>query len=131
MTVLDSSAVIDFLLGLEAAPAVEEILTTEGEAAAPDLLVFEVLAVIRRDALRDVIGAERATAAITDLADLSVALFATLPLSPRAWELRANLSAADALFVALAEALAEPLATKDRGLGRAAVEHADVEVIVL
>lgn len=131
MTVLDSSAAIDYLLGLEAAQAVESILTSEGEAAAPELLVFEVLAVLRRDCRRKTIGIERAGAAVADLLRLQVALFPTLPLSSRAWELRDNLSAGDALFVALAEALSEPLLTKDRHLARAASEVADVDVIAL
>jgi predicted nucleic acid-binding protein len=41
------------------------------------------------------------------------------------------MTAGDALFVALAEALGEPLATKDGGLATAAARHADVEVLVL
>ena len=55
----------------------------------------------------------------------------TLALRDRAWELRENMTAADALFVALAERLDEPLATKDRGLARAAREHAQVDAIEL
>jgi predicted nucleic acid-binding protein len=40
-------------------------------------------------------------------------------LWPRAWELRANLSAYDALSVALAEQLDAPLLTADSRLARA------------
>lgn len=47
MTVLDTSVVIDFLLADGVAAGVEELLAGEGAAAAPDLLVFEVLAVMR------------------------------------------------------------------------------------
>jgi len=66
-----------------------------------------------------------------DLGDLPVELFGTLALRRRAWELRENLTAADALLVALAEYLGEPLATKDRGLASAARDHARIETLEL
>lgn len=131
MTVLDTSAVIDFLVGEEASGEVGAMLAREGTTAAPDLLVFEVLAVLRRHVRRGIITAERAAAAIEDLGDFAVELFPTLPLRERAWSLRENLTAADALFVALAERLGEPLATKDHGLAVAAQRHTRVETIEL
>lgn len=131
MTVLDTSAVVDFLLWERAAEEVEAIVAREGEAAAPDLLVFEVLAVFRRYVRRGSLPAERARAAVEDLGDLSVQMYPTLPLRERAWELWDNLTAADALFVALAERLGEPLATKDRGLAASARRHAGIRVIEL
>jgi predicted nucleic acid-binding protein len=131
VTVLDTSVVIDFLLGDGVATDVEGLLVREGAAAAPDLLVFEVLAVLRRDVSRHVLEPVRAQGAIDDLGDLPVELFGSLPLRGRAWELRENLTAADALFVALAEHLAEPLATKDRGLASAARDHGRIETLVL
>jgi predicted nucleic acid-binding protein len=131
VTVVDSSAVVDFLLGEEAAGEVEALLARGRTLAAPDLLVFEVLAVLRRQTQRGLIDGDRATAAIEDLGDFAVELFPTLPLRERAWELRENLTAADALFVALAERLGEPLATKDRGLAEAARKHAGIEAVEL
>jgi predicted nucleic acid-binding protein len=131
VTVLDTSVVIDYLVGDGVAPDVAELLAEGAPAAAPDLLVFEVLAVFRRDVARGEMSPARAGAALDDLGDLAVDLFPTLPLRDRAFELRANLTAADGLFVALAELLDEPLATKDRGLARAAREHAHVEVVLL
>ncbi len=131
MTVLDTSVVIDFLLADGVAADVEEMLAREGTAAAPDLLVFEVLAVLRRDVSRQVLHPERARGAIEDLGDLPVELFGTLPLRRRAWELRQNMTAADALFVALAEDLGETLVTKDRGLASAARVHARIETLEL
>ena len=129
MTVVDTSLVVDFLLGTDTADRVEAILEREGTVAAPDLLVFEVLAVLRRLAARGDVAPERARGAIDDLADFPVDIIPSLPLRHRAWELRQNLTAGDALFVALAEALDEPLATKDRALATAAREHAGVEAI--
>jgi predicted nucleic acid-binding protein len=131
VTVLDSSGVIDFLLGDGVAAEVEALLSREGTVAAPDLLVFEVLAVLRRDVQRGTITGERAGAAIDDLGDLAIDYFPTLSLRDRAWELRENLTAADALFVALAERLNETLATKDRALAAAAGRYARVRALEL
>lgn len=131
MTVLDTSAVIDFLLGSGIAPDVERLMTDEGELAAPDLIVFEVLAVLRRAALSKELPVRRATAALDDFGDLPLELFPSLPLRRRAWELRRNLTAADALFVALAERLDEPLATKDTALARAASAHTTIMTVLL
>jgi len=131
VTVLDTSLVVDFLLADGVAAEVEELLVREGPAAAPDLLVFEVLAVLRRDVRRQVLEPVRAQGAIDDLGDLPVDLFSTLPLRQRAWEMRENLTAADALFVTLAEHLGEPLATKDGGLVAAARAHARIETLEL
>jgi predicted nucleic acid-binding protein len=93
--------------------------------------VFELLAVLRRDAARGELSDSRARGAVEDLGDLAVDLFPTLALRHRAFELRLNLTVADALFVALAELLGEPLATKDRGLANAAREHTGVDVVLL
>lgn len=131
MTVLDTSAVVDYLLGTGSAAHVAGLLDEEQPAAAPDLLVFETLAALRRDVSRGVLSDARALGALDDLGDLSVDLFPTLPLRGRAFELRTNLTAADGLFVALAEALGEPLATKDRGLADAARKHANIEVLLI
>lgn len=131
MTVLDTSAVVDYLLGTGSSTRVAALMDEEQPAAAPDLLVLETLAVLRRDVSRGVLSEGRALGALEDLGDLSVDLFPTLPLRGRAFELRANLTAADGLFVALAEALGEPLATKDRGLADAARNHAGVEVFLI
>jgi len=130
VTVIDTSAVVDFLLGSGVARSVEALMEEEGELAAPDLLVFEVLAVLRREAMRGEVTEERAAGAIADLGDLPIELFPSLPLRDRAWALRSNLTAADALFVALAERLGEQLATKDGALSEAA-KHATLDVLQL
>jgi predicted nucleic acid-binding protein len=131
VTVLDTSGVVDFLLGVGAATQVQALMEQEVELAAPDLLVFEVLAVLRREVSRGGITDARAAAAISDLGDIQLMLFPTLALRERAWALRSNLTAADALFVALADHLHEPLATKDAPLARSARVHAGIEVIEL
>jgi predicted nucleic acid-binding protein len=131
VTVIDTSAVVDFLLGVGVAAQVQALMTAESELAAPDLLVFEVLAVLRREANRGSITASRAAGAIADLGDLPIELFPSLPLRHRVWALRENFTAADALFIALAEQLDEPLATKDGPLAAEVGKHAGIEALQL
>ena len=131
MTVVDTSGVIDLLLGSGAAIGVQALLERERVIQAPDLLVFEVLAVLRRETARGQITPPRAAAAVTTLGDVSLALFPTLWLRGQAWALRENFRMADALFIALAEQLEEPFATKDKPLAKAAAEYSRAEVVVL
>ena len=131
MTVLDTSAVVDYLLGAGVAQQVQDLMSAEGELAAPDVLVFEVLAVLRRESHRGAIAEDRALGAVEDLGEISVELFSSLPLRDRVWGLRRNLTAADALFVALAENLDEPFATRDRALAREVSQHTAVTVLEL
>jgi predicted nucleic acid-binding protein len=131
VTVVDTSAIVDLVLGIGVAAQVSDLIEAEGELAAPDVIVFETLAVLRRETLRGALLERRAAAAVDDLGDVPLALFGSLTVRARAWELRSNLTAADALFVSLAEALGEPLATKDRALATAAAAHTAVEVLTL
>ena len=68
---------------------------------------------------------------MNDLGDIAVDLFPSIGLRQRAWTLRDNFTAADALFVALAESLDEPLVTKDGPLAAATSKHKDVRVRLL
>ncbi|MDO8212762.1 type II toxin-antitoxin system VapC family toxin [Conexibacter sp. CPCC 206217] len=131
MTVLDSSAVIDFLLGASAAREVGQLLADGESFCAPDVIVFEVLAALRRHVQRGGLSADRARGAVEDLGDLQLELFPSLVLRARAWELRENLAIADGLFAALAEQLREPLVTKDRGLAAIARDQLAVAVVEL
>ena len=74
------------------------------------------------------IGADRAADARLDLADLPLRRYPHVPLLERAWELRDNVSAYDAMYVALAELLDAPLVTCDASLARAAGVRAQIEV---
>lgn len=131
MTVIDTTGVVDFLLDWRSAGEVERLLEEEKELRAPDIVVFEVLSTLRRQAQRGVLPRARAQTALLDLEDVPVRLYPSLPLRFRAWELRENITAADALFVALAEELQEPLATKDGVLARACSSSPSVEVEVI
>ncbi len=74
MTVLDTSAAVVYLLGDGVCGDVQRLLSETGPAAAPDLLVFEVLAVLSRDVARGEISVRRARGAVDDVGDLAVDL---------------------------------------------------------
>lgn len=130
MSVIDTSAMVDYLLGGEAEPHITATLTTEGIASAPDILIFETLAVLRRAVHRGHLDPIRAEMAVHDLGDTAVELIPSGSLRTRAWELRDNFTVGDALFLALAARLGEPLITLDARLATAARRHTGIDVVV-
>jgi len=119
MLVVDASVVVAGLVdGGETGAWAETVLTAD-VLAAPHIMPVEVANILRRLALAGEISSDLATLAHADLLDLGVRLFPYAPLATRAWELRSNLTAYDACYVALAESLGAELATLDRRLGRA------------
>lgn len=127
MIVVDASAVLDALLRTPAEKAVEKwLFDPEQTLHAPHSL--DVAQVIRRYAANGEIDHDRGRAALADLADLSFYRYPHDFLVPRVWELRNNLTAYDAVYVVLAEALDAPLLTRDRCLAEAAGHHARIEL---
>ncbi|MDA8436757.1 MAG: type II toxin-antitoxin system VapC family toxin [Actinomycetales bacterium] len=100
-----------------------------GVLAAPELVDVEVASVLRRQNLAGAIDARRADLALADLAALPLQRAPHLPLLPRCWELRENLTVYDAAYVALAEALEATLITGDRRLARANGPRCDIDVL--
>ncbi len=128
MLVIDASAVLELLLRTPAAQAVEVRLLEPGQTLhAPHLLDVEVAQVVRRYAAGGEIDAERGRLALADLAALPLRRYPHDILLPRIWSLRHDLTAYDATYVALAEALDAPLLTRDRRLAAAAGHLARVE----
>jgi len=128
--VVDASALLEALLRTSAAQDVEDRLFAPGQTLhAPHLLDVEVAQVIRRYAATGEINAERGRLALADLTDLPVRRYAHDFLLPRIWDLRNTLTAYDAAYVALAEALDAKLLTRDRRLAAAAGHHAHIELI--
>ncbi len=84
--------------------------------AAPELIDLEVLSVLRRSERVGALNTRRAALAVRDLRDLPLDRAPHLPLVRRCWELRGNVTAYDAAYVALAETLGVPLLTADRRL---------------
>jgi predicted nucleic acid-binding protein len=120
MIVIDASALLEVLLRTPAAGEVEKWLFDPGQTLhAPHLLDVEVAQVIRRYAANGEIDSDRGRAAVADLADFPLHRYPHDVLLPRIWELRNNLTAYDAVYVALAEALDAPLLTRDRRLAAA------------
>jgi predicted nucleic acid-binding protein len=128
--VVDASALLEALLRTPAAEAVKARLFAARETLhAPHLLDVEVAHVVRRYAAMGDIDPERGRAALADLADFPLRRYPHDLLLPRVWELRNNLTAYDAVYVALAEALDAPLVTRDQRLAAAAGDHVRVELI--
>ncbi len=129
MIVVDASALLEVLLRTSAAKVVEDWLFAPRQTLhAPHLLDVEIAQVIRRYAARGEIDGERGRAALVDLADLPVRRYPHDFLLPRIWDLRNNLTAYDAAYVALAEALDAPLLTRDQRLAGTAGHHARIEL---
>ncbi len=130
MIVLDASAALEALLRTPAAARVEERVFAEGETLhAPHLLDLEVAQVLRRYASSRQVAADRCRAALDDLADFPLTRYPHDLLLPRIWELRANLTAYDAAYVALAEILDAPLLTRDERLASAPGHRARIELV--
>ncbi len=96
-----------------------QLLAVEQQVSLPDLADVETVAVLRRRWLAQSIDDRRFADAIDDLAALPFRRYPTLGLMRRAYELRANVTAYDAAYVALAEALGCDLLTADQRLARA------------
>jgi predicted nucleic acid-binding protein len=120
MIVLDASALVELLLGTSAGRAVAaRIADPEVSLHAPNLADIEVAQTLRRYVREGEIDVASARAALGDLRALDVERHAHEPLLDRVWALRENLTAYDAVYVALAEVLDAKLLTCDGRLARA------------
>ena len=130
MIVLDASAAVVVLLNLGAgARHIRERMEREVDGLhVPHLFEIEVLNALRHHALRRGISERRSLELLEDLATMSISRYAHTAMLPRIWELRDNVSAYDAAYIALAETLEAPLITRDARLARAPGIRATVEV---
>jgi predicted nucleic acid-binding protein len=130
MMVVDASAVVKMLLSGPTEHAIRELLLADGEAlCAPHLVDLEVVQTIRRYYLRREISGERALEALEDLLDLPLVRYGHTEFLPRIWELRHNVTAYDAAYLALAEELAATLVTCDQALAASSGHTARVELV--
>lgn len=130
MIVVDASAILDILLQASVAPLLRERLLVAGETLhAPCLLDVEVAHALRRHNLAGQLAPDRGVRALKTLADFPITRYPHEPLLSRIWQLRHNLTAYDAAYVSLAEALEAPLLTRDRAIASAAGHRAKIELV--
>ena len=130
MIVADASAVIEILLKTPRAEKCRDLLFRRGEIiCAPYLIDIEVVQVLLRYAAMSDISPERGMEAIEDFRAFPITRYPHEPFLSRMWELRHNLTAYDAAYISLAEAMGAHLVTCDSRLARAHGHEAKVEVI--
>jgi predicted nucleic acid-binding protein len=128
--VVDASALLEVLLRTRDAALVEQRLFAAGETLhAPYLIDVETAQVLGRYAAGGEIDGARGRSALDDLTDFPMRRYPHDFLLPRVWDLRHNLTAYDAVYVALAEALDATLSTRDRRLGAASGHRARIELV--
>ncbi len=130
MIVIDASALIEVLLVTEVGARVRARLFREEEKLhAPHLLDLEIVHVLRRGCLIGELQPSRAAEALADMNGLRIVRHPHEPYVPRIWQLRHSLTAYDAAYVALAEALAAPLVTRDGRMASAHGHRAKIELV--
>lgn len=130
MIVADASVLLEILLRTGAGEAAQRRLFQRRESLhAPELVDLEIAQVLRRYVLRRELTPFRATAALNLFRKFPLERYGHAPLLPRIWELRENLTAYDAAYVALAEALRAPLVTCDTRLAASPGIRTQIEVV--
>lgn len=131
MVVADSSVVVALIHNY--GPTTERLWDRLGEAAdlhAPQILDLEVANALRKGVRRSELRDGEASAALVVFGDLAIERYPHEPLLERVWELRDDLTAYDASYVALAETLEVPLFTADGAFVGAPGARCDVELFV-
>ncbi len=127
MIVVDASAVLDVISGDPF--SVSLLQRVAGQPwHAPHLIDLEVLHALRRLAMHHPSKAELAETTRAEFLALTITRYSHVGLRDRIWELRSVMTAYDAAYIALAEALDAPLVTTDARLGRAPGSRCVVEV---
>ena len=123
--VVDASVLVALLSDAGEAGLWAESLLESNHWVAPHLAVVEAANVLRRLELSGRLDKLEAVSALLDLNDLPLELLPFAPFADRVWQLRANITSYDALYVAIAEALDQPLATLDRKLSTASAPRCE------
>lgn len=100
-----------------------------GDLTAPDLIDVETVSVLRKRWLRGTVTEERLNTAVSHLLQMDFERIPTRRLVRRAVELRANVSAYDGCYVALAEFLECELLTADGRLAAAPGPRCTIRVL--
>ncbi|MBA3865582.1 MAG: type II toxin-antitoxin system VapC family toxin [Solirubrobacterales bacterium] len=129
MIVVDASVLANALADDGADGDLARERLREEQLVAPELVDLEVVSTLRRAARAGRLKKARSEQALGDLAVLPLRRVPHLPLLSRVWELRDNLTAFDAAYIALAEALDVLLLTADGPLAGATGVRCQVEVL--
>lgn len=126
MLVVDTSAIVAVLVAAPPSPALRQRLSGR-RLHAPHLIDVEFLHALRRLSAGGKLAPAQAELIRSDFAGLTIVRYPHRLLLDRMWELRGNLTAYDAAFVALSEALDLPLVTTDARLAAAPGHRAVIE----
>ncbi len=130
MIVVDASSLLELLLQSSLADKLADRLLRPRESLhAPHLVDVEMLQVLRRLSLSSLLSDGRARQVLADLESLAIERHSHVDLLSRIWQLRASVTAYDAAYVALAEALDAPLITCDAKLAHAHGHGAIIELV--
>ncbi|MBO1756758.1 type II toxin-antitoxin system VapC family toxin [Allobranchiibius sp. CTAmp26] len=128
MVVVDAATVVDALTAVAGTDDLRAHLATE-DLHAPHLIDVELVSALRGLRLGGHLSASRAIDLLTDFDDLPIQRWKPTPgMRRRVFQLRDNLSAYDAAYVVLAEALECPLLTRNAGLQRSSGHDVQIEV---
>lgn len=127
---LDTFGAIEFLLNTSRGKRVGARLADDAEVVhAPHLIDIEIAHVLRRYVLDGTLDEGHAARTLRHWRQLDVERYPHEPFLDRAWSLRDNVTAYDAIYVALAETLGELLVTADRKLARSPGLNVRVELV--
>ena len=125
--VIDASATVEYLLETDVGLQVAALIAG-ARLIAPEMLDAEVLSTLRRKVQAQDIAEDTAVDALAKLEDMTVERVSHRTLTRAAWALRHNVSAYDALYVAIARERGATLLTFDGPLTRAPMSVLGVTV---
>ena len=130
MIVADASVVLEVLLRTRRGLRMEaRILSSRETLHAPHLIDLEVCQVLRRYLHNKDLTADRAAAVIEDFQSIRIFRYPHRIFLDRIWQLRSNMTAYDAAYVAVAETIGAPLLTTDKRLASTSNHSAQIEFI--